>query len=197
MDGFDLQPGGAAALALGLDRLRGCARAVGQRRLIHDMGQQLKALARARGLWAVALVAGVYYLAPGLVTTLFYLQQNTLHLTTPQQGYITFASGVGGVFAATAYGLFAARRFKLRVMLLLCLALGSGAILLFNIYGTFAEALIVETISGFTAALCEVVLIHVAVRATPRGSEALGFCGVHGRSQSLPVRQRLAGIRPR
>ncbi|MFT4253313.1 MAG: MFS transporter, partial [Caulobacter sp.] len=144
-------------------------------RLIHDMGLQLKAMARARGLWAVALVAGVYYLAPGLVTTLFYLQQNTLHLSTPQQGYITFASGVGGVVAATAYGLFAARRFKLRIMMLLCLALGAGGIFLFNIYGSFAQALAVETINGFTAALCEIVLIHVAVRATPRGSEALGF----------------------
>jgi MFS family permease len=144
-------------------------------RLIHDMAQQLKAMGRARGLWAVAMVAGVYYIAPGLVTTLFYLQQNTLHLTTPQQGYITFASGLGGVAAATAYGLFAARRFKLRAMMLICLTLGAAGILLFHFYDSFAQALLVETINGFTAALCEIVLIHVAVRATPRGSEALGF----------------------
>ncbi len=145
------------------------------KRLLNEMGHQLKAMVQARSLWAVAGVAGLYYLAPGLVTTLFYLQQNTLHLTTPQQGYLTFCGGIGGVIAAAAYGFFAAGRFKLRTMLVACLVTGAAGILLYCFYDSFAKAMAIDGINGFTIGLCEIVLIHVAVRATPAGSEALGF----------------------
>ncbi|ENZ83450.1 arabinose efflux permease family protein [Caulobacter vibrioides OR37] len=139
------------------------------------IARRLGALIRARGLWSVALLATLYYLAPGLQTALFYLQQNSLRLDTPHQGYLTFCGGVGGVAAAAVYGLFAAHRFALRRLMRVCLAFGAGGILLYRLYDSFAHALVIETINGFAAALCEIVIIHAAVRATPRGSEALGF----------------------
>jgi hypothetical protein len=51
----------------------------------------------------------------------FYLQQNTLHLNTQDQGHLVFLNAGGGMLAAALYGFFAARRLPLRTLLRVCL----------------------------------------------------------------------------
>ena len=139
------------------------------------VGDQLKALVQGRYLWAIAGLAALFYIAPGLSTALFYLQQNEMHLDTVHQGYIGLVSGGAGVLAAALYALFIARRVRLRVMLFGVLFIATGTALLYLFYHSYAAALLIDGVGGFMGSLCEIVLIQVAVRATPVGSEALGF----------------------
>jgi BT1 family len=142
---------------------------------LHDMGRSLRIMARARIVWAAAAVAALFYVAPGLNTALFYLQQNTLHLNTQDQGHLVFLNAGGGMLAAAAYGFFAARRLSLRTLLRVCLVSSALAPLGYLFYDSYLHAQTIEAANGFGGALGEIAIMHLAVRATPTGSEALGF----------------------
>jgi hypothetical protein len=142
---------------------------------LHDMGRSLRIMVRARIVWAAAAVAALFYVAPGLNTALFYLQQNTLHLNTQDQGHLVFLNAGGGMLAAAVYGFFAARRFSLRTLLRVCLLLSALAPLGYLFYDSYVHAQTIEAANGFGGALGEIAVMHLAVRATPTGSEALGF----------------------
>jgi hypothetical protein len=143
--------------------------------VLHDMGRELRVMVRARSVWAAAAIAALFYLAPGLNTALFYLQQNTLHLNTQNQGHLTLLSAGGGMLAAVLYGVFAARRFLLRSLLVACLLIGALVALGYLYYDSYVHAQIIDAVNGFGYALGEIAVMHLAVRATPAGSEALGF----------------------
>ncbi len=143
--------------------------------VLQSVGQQLRAMVHARALWAAALVAALFFVAPGVGTTLFYLQQNTLHVSTEGQGYLAFLSSGAGMLAAAAYGFYGARRFRLRTLLLACLLFNAFVTLGYLFYDSYVHAQAIEAINGAGTALGEVVVMHLAVRATPAGSEALGF----------------------
>ena len=143
--------------------------------LLHDMGRELRVMLRARTIWAAAGLAALFYVAPGLSTALFYLQQNTLHLSTQEQGYLVFLNAGGGMLAAALYGFFAARRFLLRSLLSGGLLLSAAVTLGYLFYDSYAHAQAVEVINGAGGTLAEIAVMHLAVRATPAGSEALGF----------------------
>ena len=143
--------------------------------VLHDMGRQLGVMVRARALWAAAAVAALFFVAPGLNTPLFYLQQNTLNLSTQSQGYLAFLSAGGGILAAALYGLFAARRFSLRTLLFVCLLFSAAVTLGYLSYDSYFKAQAIEAINGVGTTLGEIAVMHLAVRATPVGSEALGF----------------------
>jgi predicted MFS family arabinose efflux permease len=144
-------------------------------RLLRDAGAQCRAIARARYLWAEAGLAGLFYFAPGTQTAIFYLQQNELHMSTGTQGYLTFLQGLFGVVGAILYGTWACRRLSLRTLLVLCLALGAAGNLAYLFYSSFLRAQFIDSFYGITFVLAEVALMHLAVQATPAGSEAFGF----------------------
>ena len=109
------------------------------------------------------------------MTAVFYIQQNDLHMNTQAQGFLTFLSGSAGVVAAALYGAFACRRLTLRTLLIVCLLAGAVGNFAYWFYGSVTQASIAETVNGFGYTLAEVAIMHLAVRATPAGSEALGF----------------------
>jgi len=146
-----------------------------QSKVLQDVRRQLGVMVHARALWAAATVAALFFVAPGLSTTLFYLQQNTLQLSTEGQGNLAFLSACAGMLAAAGYGFFAARRFRLRTLLLVCLLLNAVVTLGYLFYDSYVHAQAIEAINGVGTALGEIVVMHLAVRATPAGSEALGF----------------------
>ncbi len=142
--------------------------------LLGAAADQLKAIAGAKTMWAVAGLMLLFYAAPGISTAVFYVQQNDLKMSTQGQGVLGLIYGVSGIAAAVSYG-FACRRWSLRPLLLLCL-LGAGAggfSLLF--YGTIAQAQAATAVKAFGYTLAELALMDLAIRATPRGSEGLGF----------------------
>jgi MFS family permease len=143
--------------------------------LLHDMGRELRTMVHARTVWAAAAMAALFYIAPGLNTALFYLQQNTLHLNTQNQGHLALLNAGGGILAATFYCFFAARRFPLRTLLLVCLISSAVVTLGYLFYDSYLRAQTIEAANGVGATLGEIAVMHLAVRATPAGSEALGF----------------------
>jgi predicted MFS family arabinose efflux permease len=126
-------------------------------------------------MWAAAGFMALFYCAPGIMTAIFYRQQDVLHMTTQGQGTLVFLSGSFGVLAAVLYGGFAARRFSLRTLLVGCLLFGTAAQLGYLFYSTVGSARVIESFNGFGYTLAEVAMMHLAVRATPAGSEGLGF----------------------
>jgi hypothetical protein len=139
------------------------------------VGGKLVQLGQARGLWLAALVAFLFYFAPGIQTSQFYFQQNDLHFTTQQQGNLLSINGIFGVMAALLYGAFAAKRFVLRHLLLLCIVIGASSQAAYALYNSYAGARVIDGYYGFGFTLAEVAMMHLAVRATPAGCEALGF----------------------
>ncbi|MGH9678616.1 MAG: MFS transporter [Candidatus Acidiferrales bacterium] len=143
--------------------------------LLDNAGKQLVKIANAKTMWAAAGFMALFYCAPGIATAVFYKQQNDLHLATEGQGFLQFLSGTFGVLAAFLYGAYACRRFNLRTLLMVCLAFGTAANLGYIFYSSVGNARIIESFNGFGYTLAEVAMMDLAVRATPSGSEGLGF----------------------
>jgi len=143
--------------------------------LLGNAGKQLVTIGKAKTMWAAAGFMALFYCAPGISTAVFYKQQNDLHFTVQGQGYLAFLSGLFGMIAAAAYGGYACRRFNLRKLLFACLLFGTAANLGYLFYSTITRARVIESFNGFGYTLAEVAMMDLAVRATPKGSEGLGF----------------------
>ena len=143
--------------------------------LLDNAGKQLSKIAKAKTMWAAAGFMALFYTAPGLATAVFYKQQNDLHLNTQGQGYLQFLSGACGVIAALVYGIYGAKRFNLRTLLLWSVGFGTAANLGYLFYSSVGNARLIESFNGFGYTLAEVAMMDLAVRATPFGNEALGF----------------------
>jgi predicted MFS family arabinose efflux permease len=155
--------------------LREQRRRINSKEILDQAGKQFVKIANARSMWAAAGFMALFYCAPGIMTAVFYRQQDVLHLTTEGQGTLVFLSGTFGVLAALIYGGFACKRFNLRTLLVVCLLFGAAAQLGYLFYSTVGAARIVESFNGFGYTLAELAMMHLAVRATPSGSEGLGF----------------------
>jgi predicted MFS family arabinose efflux permease len=144
-------------------------------KLLGNAGKQLVHIGKAKTMWAAAGFMALFYCAPGISTAVFYKQQNDLHFTTQGQGYLAFLSGLFGMIAAAIYGGWACRRFNLRNLLFACLIFGTAANLGYLFYTSIPRARMIESFNGFGFTLAEVAMMDLAVRATPKGSEGLGF----------------------
>ncbi len=144
------------------------------REVLANARAQLGAIATARTMWAAAALMALFYVAPGFGTALFYRQQNELHLDTHMQGFLGLIGGACGVAAAIGYGALC-RRLSLRALLVLCMTLGTVANLGYLFYSSWERAQVIDGLNGFGYTLAELALMDLAVRATPAGSEGLGF----------------------
>ncbi len=144
------------------------------REILAGAARQLKRIAGARTMWAAGGLVALVYIAPGFTTALFYKQQTELHMAPQAQGILNTIAAIGAICGAITYG-FACRRFGLRTMLLVCLSFATATTLGFLFYSSVLNAQIIEAVNGFGGALATVALIDLSVRATPRGSEGLGF----------------------
>jgi BT1 family protein len=137
--------------------------------------KQLGTFVKAKAMWAAAGFMALFYFAPGIATALFYKQQNELHFTTQTQGFLQLLGGLFGVAGAVFYGAFACCRYRFKTLLLWCMALAVGADVGYLFYSSLSHAQFIESFNGFGYTLAEIALMDLAVRATPRGSEGLGF----------------------
>jgi predicted MFS family arabinose efflux permease len=147
---------------------------VAARQVLANARAQLGNIARARAMWGAAGLSALFYLAPGFATAMFYRQQNELHFDTQMQGYLGLIGGICGVAAAVLYGALC-RRLSLRVLLVLCMTFGTIANLGYLFYSSWQRAQMIDGLNGFGFTLAELALMDLAVRATPPGSEGLGF----------------------
>ena len=144
-------------------------------RVLRAAGGTLVQALHSGPLWLAAAVAFLFYFAPGTNTAQFYAEQNDLHLTTQQQGTIQFLAGCAGIVAALLYGVFGPKHLTLRWLLIICILLGAAGQAAFVLYINWDLARLTAVLNGFGYTLADLALLHLAVRATPKGCEALGF----------------------
>jgi MFS family permease len=135
---------------------------------------QLRAIAGARPMWAASGLMALFYIAPGTETALFYRQQNELHMTTAAQGWLGFTQYATGIITALAYTWFC-RRMSLRRLLLIGIGCSVITQAMFVFYNSVPAAFVIEGTNGIGFALAELAFLDLSARATPRGSESLGY----------------------
>jgi predicted MFS family arabinose efflux permease len=148
---------------------------VDSQKLLGDARKQLKRIVTAKTMWAAAGFSFLFYFAPGIQTALFYRQQNVLHMSTTQQGFMNFLNGVFAVVMATVYGTYASKRWTLRKLLFFCILAGAVAQMCYAFYNSMDQAYVIESFWGIGWASADMALTDLYMRATPSGSEALGF----------------------
>jgi predicted MFS family arabinose efflux permease len=148
---------------------------VDSQKLLGDARRQLTKIAKAKTMWAAAGFSFLFYFAPGIQTALFYRQQDVLHMSTGQQGLMFFLNGIFAMATAALYGTYAAKRWTLRKLLFWCILAGAVAQMCYAFYNSMAQAYIIEALWGLGWASADMALTDLYLRATPAGSEALGF----------------------
>jgi MFS family permease len=148
---------------------------VDSKKLLGDARKQLTKIAKAKTMWAAAGFSFLFYFAPGIQTALFYRQQDVLHMSTDQQGLMFFLNGIFAMGTAAVYGTYAAKRVTLRKLLFWCILAGAIAQLCYAYYDSMVQAYIIESLWGLGWAAADMALTDLYLRATPAGSEALGF----------------------
>lgn len=147
---------------------------VDSRELLDNARKQLKKIAKAGSMWGAAGLMALFYIAPGQQTAAFYRQQDFLHMNTRGQGMLFLTQGSGGVIAAVLYA-YACKRVNLRNLLFICLTGGTLGGLCYLLYYSVPMAFVAEAGFGFGFVLAECALCDLAARATPKGSEGLGY----------------------
>jgi predicted MFS family arabinose efflux permease len=148
---------------------------IDSQKLLGDARKQFAKIAKAKTMWAAAGFSFLFYFAPGIQTATFYRQQNVLHMSTQQQGVMLFLNGIFAMVTATIYGSYAAKRWSLRKLLLWCIVAGAIAQMGYAFYNSMGQAYIIESFWGLGWASADMALTDLYMRATPSGSEALGF----------------------
>lgn len=113
-------------------------------------------------------------MAPGFGTPLFYYQTDVLHFSKGFLGVLSFIGGVFGMLSAGVYVL-ACRRFSLRPLLAWSILVHAGGTLFYLEYRSPGSALAITALEGLAQTLAVLPLYDLAARATPKGSEALGY----------------------
>ena len=144
-------------------------------KLLGDARKQLTKIAKAKAMWAAAGFSFLFYFAPGISTALFYRQQNDLHMSTKQQGAMLFLNGIFAMLTAAIYGGYAVKRWNLRKLLRWCIVAGAVAQMCYAFYNSMDQAYVIESLWGLGWASADMALTDLYMRATPAGSEALGF----------------------
>lgn len=139
---------------------------------------QMSKLGKSGVMWAAIGFLLLYYFAPGFNTPLYFRQNNVLHFSQQMIGNIGIFQGSATVLGALAYG-YLIQRFPIRNIIMVSVFVGSistMAYLLYNPGGAaYTRAILIDSQAGFFGGLVEMSLMDLAARATPKGSEGLGY----------------------
>src|SRR3989454_820600 len=127
----------------------------------------------------VMVEIGQRYRATGRLSSARYFVQNACVLLGGPVGGFPAARSFGltapvGAVGAFLYGVLC-RRLPLRWLLALGIALSALGTLGYLFYRSGMAAALIEGENGLLVTLAELALMDLAARATPRGSEGLGF----------------------
>ena len=143
-------------------------------RVWRNMGAQLRNVFRSRTLWVAAGLLFLVQFAPGFVTPLFYYQTNTLKFSEDFIGLLALISALSGAAGGFLYGYFC-QRYRLRTLLYGSIIVTALAALMYLYYDSWKLAMVIEGAYAFVWYLAQLPLYDLAARATPKGSEALGY----------------------
>lgn len=135
---------------------------------------QVKVVLRSRNIWIGGGLLFLVHLAPGFGTPLFYYKSEVLKFSEQFIGNLTVIGGVMGLVGALLYPLLC-RKFNLRALLYLSIASTVVSSLLYLGYVSKTSAIVIEGFGLLGYTLAQLPLFDLAARATPKGSEALGY----------------------
>lgn len=135
---------------------------------------QIRTLLNARPLQVVLGMMALVALAPGLGTLLFFIQATRNHFSPVEISWLTQVTAGFSLLAAFAY-IWLAKHLPLQRLVLLVLGLAALAPLCYLHYASFTQAALTEAFYAFTYELCTILLIDLASRVTPKGSEGVAF----------------------
>jgi hypothetical protein len=135
---------------------------------------QLKIALKAKSLWAASGLLFLVQFAPGFLTPLMFYQTDTLHFSDKFIGLLTLVDAIAGAAGAFFYVYFC-KRFNLRQLLYGSVFFTAALSLLYLGYNDKNSALMIEAVYCFALSLAQLPLFDLAARATPRGSEAVGY----------------------
>ncbi len=139
-----------------------------------EVARQGRALIRSRTLLGAAGMIFLLAAAPGLNTPMFYFQTNVLKFDKPFVGTLGLISAAAGLLAAGVYFLLC-RRIPLRVLVAGSIVVHALGALAYLYYHDARSAMIISAIAGLTGTFAMLPVYDIALRATPRGSEAIGY----------------------
>ena len=139
-----------------------------------NVAHQFRTLVRARSLWWAVACYALFYFAPGFGTPLYFYQTDTLKLSQQFIGNLGLFAGGSGLLGALLYAAVC-RKLTMRQLLTACVIVSIFCTLLYEFYHSPATIIGIETIGGFGSTIVDLALLDLAARATPRGSEALGY----------------------
>jgi len=144
-------------------------------RALNALRDQVRVLFTSRTLWSAAGLVFLIELAPGFGTPLFYYQTEVLHFTPAFLGTLKMVAGGCGVLGAILFNKMCPR-VALRPLLILGIFIHTLAALLHLGYRTPNSALIISGLYEAAQTLALLPLYDLSMRATPKGSESLGYC---------------------
>lgn len=141
---------------------------------LKGIAQQLKVVLRSKNLWICGGLLFLVQLSPGYTTPLFYYQTNVLKFTPQFIGNLMVAAGIMGLVGALIYPLLC-RKFRLRGLLFMSITCTVLTSLCYLGYVSHESAIVIEGLGMLGYTLAQLPLFDLAARATPKGSEALGY----------------------
>jgi hypothetical protein len=139
-----------------------------------NVWSQLKIAVKAKTLWAAAGLLFLVQFAPGFMTPLMFYQTDTLHFSEKFISFLTLIDAIAGAAGAFFY-VYLCRKFKLRGLLYGSVFFTAALSLLYLGYNDRNSAIFIEAIYCFALSLTQLPLYDLAARATPKGSEAVGY----------------------
>ncbi|HEX3698569.1 MAG TPA: MFS transporter [Polyangia bacterium] len=134
---------------------------------------------RARPVWAVLLFVFVAYLPPGFGTALFFRQQDALKMDARTMGFLQMLGGGGALVGAAIYA-WLCRRFSLRALLLVGIALNVASTLAYVGYDGLRSAELITVAAALVGPLALLPYYDLAARVVPRDSESFGYALILG-----------------
>ena len=143
-------------------------------KVLKDVASQLKIAVGAKSLWFAAGLLFLVQFAPGFLTPLMFYQTDTLHFSEKFISFLTLIDAIAGAAGAFFYVYFC-RRLSLRQLLYGSVFLTAALSLLYLGYNDKNSAMLIEAVYCFALSLAQLPLFDLAARATPKGSEAVGY----------------------
>jgi predicted MFS family arabinose efflux permease len=143
-------------------------------RVWQQAGEQWRVLIRSKTLLSAAGMICLVAAAPGFGTPLLFHQTDTLHFSKQFIGNLVLVGAASGLFGAFLYHSVC-RHWSLRLLLAGSVVIHALGTIFFLNYHSQSTALWITGLTGITGTLATLPIYDLAARATPRGSEALGY----------------------
>lgn len=144
------------------------------RRVWADARAQARLLFGTRATWCAAAMIFLIAASPGFGTPLLYYQTDTLRFSKLFVGNLGLVASFFGLGGAWLYFKFC-RTLPLRTLLAGSILIHALGTLLYLAYRSPLSAGVITAAGGITGALAMLPVYDLSARATPRGSEALGY----------------------